>query len=247
MNSESVKRVCVLFCLVILIGFLYLFFQARDTNERTDMERPGNGNSPQNLTVEPLSPSQASEESKQPKNSITKERIRENLETLQKLLDDEETQEEALELALKMSEADYEQRIAAIDALNWIGGHEAKMALVKQLDYGGNVTENAMQALVHQFQDDAQDTEHAFDEEAFVAALYLLGETERKALFIILCGYPTGDCARVLITLMDSQDEGIRKLAFESFESVAEGMEIQTKADAEEWLKNYLAENKEDD
>ena len=121
------------------------------------------------------------------------------------------------------------------------------MALVTQLDYGGNVTENATHALIHLFQDDAQDTERSFDEEAFVAALDLLGETEREALFIILCGYPTVDCASVLISLMDSQDEGIRKLAFESFESVAEGIEIQTKAEAEEWLKKHIAENKEDD
>lgn len=176
------------------------------------------------------------------------EKKQQKLEKLQALLDDEEQHDEALKLALSMVETgDAEQKIAAIETFNWIGGHDAKMALVALLDYGGVVSENAVSALIHLFQEDAQDSEKTFDEEAFVAALSKTEETNRDALFVVLNGYPMETAAPVLINLMESQNEAVRKQVFETFESMAEGTEITSKADAEEWLKNYLAENKEDD
>ncbi|MBR4675236.1 MAG: hypothetical protein IKP00_12285 [Victivallales bacterium] len=175
------------------------------------------------------------------------EKKRQKLESLQALLDDEEKHDEALKLALSMvDKGDAEQKLAAIETFNWIGGHEAKMALVALLDYGGIVSENATSSLIHLFQEDAQDSERTFDEEAFIAALDKMEETERDALFVMLNGYPVETAAPVLINLMDSQNEALRNQVFETFESMAEGTEITSKADAEEWLKKFLAESKED-
>ena len=100
--------------------------------------------------------------------------------------------------------------------------------------------------MIHLFQEDAQDSERTFDEEAFIAALDKMEETERDALFVMLNGYPVETAAPVLINLMDSQNEALRNQVFETFESMAEGTEITSKADAEEWLKKFLAESKED-
>ena len=171
----------------------------------------------------------------------------EKLDALQALLDDEEKHGEALKLALSMADTgDDEQKNAAIETFNWIGGHEAKVALVKLLDTGGSVTENATSALIHLFQEDAQKQEEPFDEEAFVAALDKLVDADRDALFIVLSGYPVETAAPVLIKLMDTQNKAVREQVFETFESIAEGMTIANKADAEKWFKNYLAENIEE-
>ena len=171
----------------------------------------------------------------------------EKLEKLQALLDDEEKHEEALKLALSMVEkGDAEQKNAAIETFSWIGGHEAKVALVKLMDIGGMVSASATSALIHLFQEDAQKQEEPFDEEAFVAALDKLVEADRDALFVVLSGYPVETAAPVLINLMDSQNEAVREQVFETFESMAEGTTIANKADAEKWFKNYLAENREE-
>ncbi|MBQ7177018.1 MAG: hypothetical protein IJS08_06355 [Victivallales bacterium] len=181
---------------------------------------------------------------------VSDERIQqkqEKLETLQALLDDDDKHGEALKLALSMAETgDAEQKEAAIEAFNWIGGHEARITLVKLLDTGESVSENAASALIHLFQEDAQKQEEPFDEEAFASALDKLVEADRDALFIILGSYPVETAAPVLIHLMDSQNEAIRDQAFETFGSVAEGMEIQTKADAEKWFAKYKAEHEEE-
>ena len=168
-----------------------------------------------------------------------------SLKTLQSLMDDEETHGEAMKLALTLAETgDAEQKVAAIETFNWIGGHESKMALTKLLTFGGIVTENATAALQHLFLEDAQDSEKPFDEEAFSAAILQLSGTSRDALFIILGGYPVETAAPILIRLMDSKDDSLRELVFETFSSMAEGEEISTKDAAEKWLAKYRTDNK---
>ncbi len=168
-----------------------------------------------------------------------------SLKTLQALLDDEDKHEEALQLALKLAETgDAEQKVAAIETFNWIGGHESKMALTKLLTIGGTVTENSTSALHHLFLEDAQYSDKPFDEEAFTASVLQLNGADREALFIVLGGYPVETQAPVLIKLMDNQDEALRELAFEYFSSMAEGEEITNKEAAEKWLAKYKADNK---
>lgn len=177
-------------------------------------------------------------------NAGRKQQIQDKIETLQGLLDDEEKHGEALKLALSMAETgDAEQKLAAIGTFNWVGGHEAKTALVALLDTGGLVSENAASTLIHLFQEDAQKQEVLFDEEVFVSALDKLAAADRDALFIILGGYSVEKAAPVLIKLMDSQNDAVRNQAFETFESMAEGAEIASKADAEIWLKKHLEGN----
>ena len=160
-------------------------------------------------------------------------------------MDDEETHGEAMKLALSLAETgDAEQKVAAIETFNWIGGHEAKMALTKLLTIGGAVSENATTALHHLFLEDAQDSEKPFDEEAFSAAVLQLSGANRDALFIILGGYPVETAAPILIKLMDSKDESLRELVFETFSSMAEGTEISTREAAEKWLAKYRTDNK---
>ena len=169
----------------------------------------------------------------------------ESLEKLQALMDDEEKHEEAMTLALTLAETgDADQKVAAIETFNWIGGHEAKMALTKLLPIGGLVTENATSALQHLFLEDAQDSSKPFDDEAFSATVLQLNEANRDALFLVLGGYPVETQAPVLIKLMDTQDESLRELVFETFSSMADGEEITSKAEAEKWLAKYRADNK---
>ena len=182
----------------------------------------------------------------------TKQREKEeSLKKLQALTDalglepsPEETQE-ALKLALDLAEkGDGEQKIAAIETLKWIGGHEAKMTMVNLLEFGGEVKENATAALQYTFTEDAQDSNIPFDTEAFSAAVLQLKGTDRDTLFVVLDGYPVETQAPVLIKLMDSQDEALREVVFEHFASMAEGEEITNKEAAEKWLAKYLADNK---
>ena len=168
---------------------------------------------------------------------------RQNLRRLQDLLDDDESPAETIKLALEMSKLDSEQKLAAIDAFNWIGGHESKMALVTLLKGGGEVRERAINSLTHLFQEDAMDADKPFDEDAFLSSLDYLGEADREALFIALDAYPVKEEARILIRTMDSENEEVRNLAFEHFESLAEGAEIRSKEEAEKWLENFVKKN----
>lgn len=168
-----------------------------------------------------------------------------SLKNLQSLMDDEEKHEDAMKLALTLAETgDAEQKVAAIETFNWIGGHEAKMALTKLVPIGGLVTENAISALQHLFLEDAQDSSIPFDAEAFSAAVLQLTGADRDSLFIVLGGYPVETQAPVLISLMDTKDESLRELVFETFSSMAEGEEINSKVEAEKWVEKFKAENK---
>ncbi len=180
------------------------------------------------------------EENSEERVSKSMQRRDQSLVRLQELLDDEEKHEEALKMALEMVGKSYEQKLAAIDALNWIGGHEAKMGLVSLLQVGGAVTTNSIHALQHLFLEEAQDDSKPFDAEAFYAAIELLEETDRDSLLVILLGYPVEQAAPVVIKLMDSTNEDIRRQAFDSFETIAEGTEVASKAQAEDWLRDYL-------
>ncbi len=169
---------------------------------------------------------------------------------LQELLDDEEKHDEALEQALKMVKAgDADQVLAALDAFRWLGGRESKKALVELIGQGGDLASRATEILQSIFQADAIDDDRDFDTDVWIDAFNALpDEAEREAFLILLTLNPTEICAPVLIKLwQDSQDNDVKDMLKEYFESIAEGEEILNANEAQKWLDNYLKEQEQND
>ena len=244
------KRLLIYFIPVAILILVLVFFLNRTSSDIVEgPEQPPQPTAPglvrPNEDVKPVENGQSGQSGSLDSKIDNQSDKAQSLKKLQSLLDDEETHDEALKLALELADrGDAEQKLAAIETFNWVGGHEAKMALAKLLATGGAVTENASSALQHLFLEDAQDSSKPFDEEAFTAAVLELRNEDLDALFIVLGGYPVETQAPVLIKLMDTQNESLRELVFETFVSMAEGEEITTKEAAEKWLEKHKAENK---
>ena len=169
---------------------------------------------------------------------------------LQELLDDDEKHEAALEQALKMVKAgDADQILAALDAFRWLGGRESKIALVELISQGGDLASRATEILQSIFQADAIDDDRDFDTDVWIDAFNVLpDDAEREAFLILLTLNPTEICAPVLIKLwQDSQDNDVKDMLKEYFESIAEGEEILNVNEAQKWLDNYLKEQEQND
>lgn len=163
---------------------------------------------------------------------------------LQTLLDEEETEGRALNFALGMLNNSDAQRFAAMDALSWIGGREAKAALVKQLKTGSNqVAVRASEVLRDLFAKELNEEHDEFDGDIILAAINATAdESEREAYFVLLTAHVPEDCVPVLMELLDSSNKNIQELAIEYMTSVASGEDITTREQAAQWLDKYKAE-----
>ena len=169
---------------------------------------------------------------------------------LQELLDDEDKHEEALKQALKMSrEGDADQILSALDAFRWLGGREAKIALVELIKNGGDISSRAIETLQSIFQTDVVDDDRDFDVDIWLDAFNALpDDAEREAFLILLTSNPPDISAPALIQLWQAtHDNDIKDMLKEYFEGIAEGEEILNVEDARKWFDAYKREQENND
>ncbi|HOG51380.1 MAG TPA: hypothetical protein PKY10_12395, partial [Lentisphaeria bacterium] len=137
------------------------------------------------------------------------------------------------------------QRLAAVNALRWIGGPGAKKTLVALMDNAGEeVASEALQALTHLLTEDlVAERPEPFDPVLWKEAIQNAGnDAERESLLVLLGAYPPKDVVPVLLDLQESKDNDLAKLATEHLEANTSGAEIKNRQEGEEWLEKHLQE-----
>jgi len=168
------------------------------------------------------------------------------LADLQDLMDDADRHQEAKAKAMTMAASGSDlQQLAAVNALRWIGGLDAKKTLVKlMVDAGEEVSEEALRALSHLFaQDLVAERPDPFDPTVWREAILNAGNSaEREALLVLLGAHPARDSVPVLLDLQESKDSDLTQLATEYLEANTGGTEILNRQQGEEWLAKHLQE-----
>ena len=168
------------------------------------------------------------------------------LTQLQDLLDDADRHQEAKALAMTMATSGSDlQQLAAVNALRWIGGRDAKKTLVKVMGKAGEeVSGEALRALTHLFNQDLV-AEHPdpFDPALWKEAIQnAFDSAERESLFVLMGAHPARDTVPLLLDLQESRDNDLAELATEYLEANTGGTEIQNRQQGEEWLAEHLQE-----
>ena len=168
------------------------------------------------------------------------------LANLQDLMDDNSRHQEAKKQAMAMAASGSDlQQLAAVNALRWIGGPDAKKTLVKLMaDAGEEVSDEALRVLSHLLaQDLVAEHPDPFDPTVWKEAILNVGNNaERESLLVLLGAHPARDSVPVLLDLQESKDSDLAQLATEYLEANTGGTEIQNRQQGEEWLAKHLQE-----
>ena len=168
------------------------------------------------------------------------------LADLQDLMDDADRHQEAKAKAMSMAASGSDlQQLAAVNALRWIGGLDAKKTLVKLMaDAGEEVSDEALRVLSHLLaQDLVAEHPDPFDPTVWKEAILNVGNNaERESLLVLLGAHPARDSVPVLLDLQESKDSDLAQLATEYLEANTGGTEIQNRQQGEEWLAKHLQE-----
>jgi hypothetical protein len=169
---------------------------------------------------------------------------RHNSLRLSALMDEEEMHDEARELARKMAlEGTPEEKGDALTAFEWLGGKDAVDIAIGMLKTGDEyLDQRASDVLTHLIQENLMK-----DEELMTTGMWqslfnqLQDETEIESFMVLLGGYPNQTSVPVLLELAKSERQEIVGKALEHLGSIAYGEEFSTREAAEEWFKNYFA------
>ncbi len=176
---------------------------------------------------------------------------RKEIDELQKFLDDENAQIEALSKAQQMlKNGDDFQAVAAIGALAWIGGHKSMSTLANVIrERRGDVTDYASEVLQSLFQAQVMNDDVQFDTAVWRDVVEDINEdSERESYFVLLTSNPVETAAPVLIQLwQESKDDEITALSKEYLESLAEGRELPNPSAAEKWFEEYKAKKQKEE
>lgn len=168
------------------------------------------------------------------------------LTQLQECLDDEGRQLEALRLARELAATGTVfQQQAAINALRWLGGPEAKATLVDLMRDGkAEVASEALQVLSHLLNHDLYaETPDPFEPDLWKRAIVNAGdEGEQESLLVLLSAYPPQKSIPILLDLQESGDKALSDLATEYLENNTGGEEITNREQGEQWLAEHLKE-----
>jgi HEAT repeat protein len=266
------RRVPIIVLFFAILAAVLLTWQMR--KEPMTSDSPENASAAQAVHDNATRPATGDEEADSltpgslPPNLFTAEEI--SVQKLQDLLDDESTHAEALEKALVLAEASIRERVAAIDALRWLGGRRAMYALLKLRNESYSaIADEAGHALNHlltenlytggikrdDFPDDGlvildeglYDDELSDEEQKPDQALWLQAiesaddENTRDALLIVLAAHPVEEAVPILLQLLDSANPEVREAVKEHLQSITGGEEIITRQQGEEWLAKNIS------
>ncbi|MGI6354808.1 MAG: hypothetical protein GX937_03280 [Lentisphaerae bacterium] len=165
---------------------------------------------------------------------------------LQDLMDDAGRHSEAKAKAIAMAASGSDlQQIAAVNALRWIGGSDAKKTLTQLMGSAGEeVSGEALRALTHLLTEDlVAERPDPFDPALWKDAIQnAYNDAERESLFVLLSAHPPKDVVPVLLDLQESKDNSLAELATEYLETNTNGTEILNREQGEEWLAEHLQE-----
>ncbi len=247
----------------LLVVFIIAMFIFAFWLYKKNMDNPTTDNDP-NVTTTTQNPSSADNTVTNTKDAATKTfqttswysntppESRKEIDTLQELLDDEDRQTEALAKAIQMAEkGDDYQIIASIGAFTWLGGHDAMSSLAKIIKQRrGEISKYASDSLQALFQEQTIDDEQPFDTEIWKDVIKVIHDDgERNAYFVLLTSNPVNVAAPVLIDLWreSKDDEDTSDLCKEYLESMAEGKELETPEETEEWLEEFEAKQQKEE
>ncbi|MBQ6474202.1 MAG: hypothetical protein IJJ33_19605 [Victivallales bacterium] len=165
-----------------------------------------------------------------------------NIRKLQDLMDEvEKNTDAAFEQAKSMLTGKLNDRIFAVNALEWIGGTRSVVALSTALnDSNPDLASLARRAIEHilakaQYSDDPADQ---ISMEAWDAIVNSdPSEDQKFVYFQKMLELPSLEAVPLLARYLDSSDESTRSLALEYIRMAAHGEEITTQEQATQWVK----------
>ncbi len=166
-----------------------------------------------------------------------------------KLLDNEDTHQDALKLAIELSKGNEEERAAALDVFLVVGGAESVKALIpmiKSKTEGEESAERADLTLRDLIQRNMFEDSRLIDEDTWMEIIDAQESEDALGEYLtLLTSFDVKEAVPVLLKLFDASDPSRKKLASEYMEFVAGGETIATKEQAEAWFQNYLKEQQE--
>ena len=256
-NYMDIKKNWLLIVFIIAM-FIFAFWLYKKNMDNTTVD---NDTDVTPTTQAPSTANETDANAKDPANknfhttawySNTPPESRKEIDTLQELLDDEDRQTEALAKAIQMAEkGDDYQIIASIGAFTWLGGHDSMSSLAKIIKQRrGEISKYASDSLQALFQEQTIDDEQPFDTEIWKDVIKVIHDDgERNAYFVLLTSNPVNVAAPVLIDLWreSKDDEDTSDLCKEYLESMAEGKELETPEETEEWLEEFEAKQQKEE
>ena len=245
MSSSRKLSLFVVIILILVSVFFLLSPVTEDGKHETGAQSGGQALSqPSEKGADGDTPAPSAVAVDQPSNSqqAVDEKVQENLDNLQSLLDDHDKNDETMELAVSMMKRTVPEKLAALNAFQWIGGPVSMKETVSAVtDSASEVAHRASDVLHHLIQEDLITEETSMTPELWQDLFSKLSEDERDPYLVLLTAYPVADCFPVLLNLMESKDESLRDSALEYASSIAEGIELANRDEAEKWFNAHLA------
>lgn len=172
------------------------------------------------------------------------EEASQNIVKLQSLLDDNERHEEALELALKMSQGNRTERAASLDTFLWVGGPKSVKALLALRHDTGEIRERANEVMNHLIQQNLhEDKGELLTADDWFSLLDGNPDSdEANSYLTLLAAFDVATAAPVLIRLLESESETNRERAKEYLEFISNGESLTTVEEARKWYEKYQKE-----
>ncbi len=237
--------------IIVLLAIVVSLLPKSDPSSESESSSPQSGDTLKNLEQgkpQPPAPkrngatrqngSQSSEEGDDvPTTKITR---------VHKLLDNEDTHQDALKLAIELSKGNEEERAAALDVFLVVGGPESVKALIPMVKSKTESAGRADLTLRDLIQQNMFEDSRLIDEDTWMEIIDAQeSENAIGEYLTLLTSFDVKEAVPVLLKLFDASDPSRKKLASEYMEFVAGGETIATKEQAEAWFQNYLKEQQE--
>ncbi|MBP5640141.1 MAG: hypothetical protein J6X55_11725 [Victivallales bacterium] len=167
---------------------------------------------------------------------------------VRQLLDDENAHQEALKLAIELSTGNEEERTAALEVFQWVGGKESINALIPMLKKGTESAKNADLTLKHLIQQNMFEDSTLVDTDTWMEIINSLDSNEAIDEYLtLLTSFDVKEAVPVLLRLFDSENPTRQKQAKEYMEFVSGGETFTSKEQATAWFEAYQKEHQEDE
>ena len=247
MSSKiSTLKVFGTFAVVLIAVLCFIFFTGRHESPKEMKEKNGTGMTHAETTETIVDSKEITLREMHINNLKAKieaenEAQMELINQVSELRDSEDTQDQALALALELAEkGNFEAKKEALKTFEWIGGKKALMSSIKLMTEGDEVGMRATQVIDHLIQENLMTGEELMDIESWKALFgNLYNEVDIDSYMILLSGYSVEESFPVLLELAEAGREKISSVAKEYLEFVASGQEFGNLDDARKWFKQY--------
>ena len=253
MNSQK-SLVYVTIGIIVLLAIVVLLLPKSESDATQPDEQENNEMTtarPMNAAIHRNKGEEDMDNDSEPKASVKTAKALEReqkIARLHELLDNEEKQQEALNLAIEMSTGNEEERDAALDVFSWVGGAESVKALIPMLKSNGDSAERADMTLRDLIQQNMFEDSKLIDEKTWMEIINALDSDDAVGEYLtLLTSFDVKEAVPVLLNLFDDQNKSRKKLACEYMEFVAGGETITNKEQAEAWFQKYLKEQQEEE